>query len=132
MDLYTRRKLTNGVNLGLSMAAMAFGLFWLGWILWTLLHLGLAWLSPSVLFHATPPPGEGGGGLANAILGSLLMTSVAVAIGTPVGILSATFLVALLGGRHILLHHFRVAPLLVRKNLPGPRPLLLRRGLRHH
>lgn len=92
MDLYTRRKLTNGVNLGLSMAAMAFGLFWLGWILWTLLHLGLAWLSPSVLFHATPPPGEGGGGLANAILGSLLMTSVAVAIGTPVGILSATFL----------------------------------------
>jgi phosphate transport system permease protein len=92
MDLYTRRKVVNGLNLGLSMAAMAFGLFWLAWILWTLFRLGLPWLSPEVLVRDTPPPGGGGGGLANAILGSLLITSVAVAIGTPVGILAATFL----------------------------------------
>jgi phosphate transport system permease protein len=92
MDLYTRRKLRNVAGLGLSVLAMAFGLFWLGWILWTLLHLGLQWLHPGVLIHDTPPPGEAGGGLANAIIGSVMITAVAVAIGTPIGVLAATFL----------------------------------------
>lgn len=92
MNLYTRRKLRNAWGLGLSVLAMAFGLFWLGWILWTLLHLGLQWLHPGILIHDTPPPGESGGGLANAIIGSVLVSATAVAIGAPVGVLAATYL----------------------------------------
>ena len=91
MQLYTRRRLVNTFNLTVSALATIFGLFWLTWLLWTLLQEGFQWLSLSVFVQSTPPPGESGG-LANAIVGSLLMTGVGVLVGTPVGILAGTYL----------------------------------------
>ncbi len=90
-NLYTRRRLLNFVTLGISVLAMLFGLFWLGWILWTLLDNGLPGLAPHVFTQMTPPPGSSGG-LLNAIAGSLVMTTVATLIGTPIGILAGTYL----------------------------------------
>ena len=89
--LYTRRRIVNTVSLGISVLAMLFGLFWLGWILWTLLENGLPGLGMHVFTETTPPPGSGGG-LINAIFGSLMMVAVAVLIGTPIGILAGTYL----------------------------------------
>lgn len=57
MNLLARRKLTNRVALTLSLSAMAFGLFWLAWILWTVLELGLSGLSLTLFTEMTPPPG---------------------------------------------------------------------------
>ena len=91
MNLYFRRRLTNYLSLGLSVAATVFGLFWLTWLLWTLVSRGLPWLTWDLFVQATPPPGSAGG-LANAIVGSLLMTGVGVAIGAPVGVLAGTYL----------------------------------------
>jgi phosphate transport system permease protein len=91
MQLRTRRKLVNSIALTLSLAAMAFGLFWLIWILFTTLQLGVSGLSWDLLTKMTPPPGSQGG-LANAIAGSLLMVGLATAIGTPVGILTGVYL----------------------------------------
>jgi phosphate transport system permease protein len=68
-----------------------FGLFWLVWLLWTLFDSGLAWLGSDVFTKMTPPPGSQGG-LANAIVGSLLLTGFATLIGTPLGILAGTYL----------------------------------------
>jgi phosphate transport system permease protein len=90
-NLYARRRLLNFVTLGISVLAMLFGLFWLGWILWTLLDNGLPGLAPHVFTQMTPPPGSSGG-LLNAIAGSLVMTTVATLIGTPIGILAGTYL----------------------------------------
>ena len=70
---------------------MIFGLFWLGWILWTLVHFGISGLSYRLFTQMTPPPGSSGG-LLNAIYGSLVMSVVATALGTPIGILAATYL----------------------------------------
>ncbi len=91
MNLYRKRRLINGLNLTLSMVAMAFGLFWLGWILWTLIDKGLSSISLDVFTKMTPPPGSNGG-LLNAIAGSIAMTLTGVAIGTPVGVLAGTYL----------------------------------------
>ncbi|MDO8925566.1 MAG: phosphate ABC transporter permease PstA [Sideroxyarcus sp.] len=91
LNLYTRRRLTNAISLGVSVLAMLFGLFWLGWILWTLLEHGLPGLGAHVFTQTTPAPGSSGG-LINAIFGSVMMTSVAVLIGTPIGILAGTYL----------------------------------------
>jgi len=91
LNLYTRRRIVNATGLAVSMLAMAFGLFWLCWILWTLLVHGLPALAPVVFTHMTPPPGSAGG-LLNAIVGSLMMSLVGVLIGTPVGILAGTYL----------------------------------------
>ncbi len=91
ISLYTRRRFVNALNLIVSMGAMAFGLFWLGWILWTLLARGLPGLTLAVFTQMTPPPGSSGG-LLNAIAGSVLMTLLATLIGTPVGILAGTYL----------------------------------------
>ncbi len=91
LNLYTRRRIVNAVGLAISMLAMAFGLFWLCWILWTLLEHGLPALTPVVFTHMTPPPGSSGG-LLNAIAGSLAMTLVGTLIGTPIGILAGTYL----------------------------------------
>ncbi|MHB0926558.1 MAG: phosphate ABC transporter permease PstA [Gallionellaceae bacterium] len=91
LSLYTRRRIINAVGLAISMLAMAFGLFWLCWILWTLLEHGLPALTPLVFTQMTPPPGSGGG-LLNAIAGSLAMTLVGTLIGTPIGILAGTYL----------------------------------------
>ncbi|MDA8383069.1 MAG: phosphate ABC transporter permease PstA [Betaproteobacteria bacterium] len=90
-SLYTRRRLVNGVNLAVSMLAMGFGLFWLGWILWTLVLKGAVAMTPSLFTLVTPPPGVPGG-LSNAIVGSLYLTVFATALGTPVGILAGVYL----------------------------------------
>lgn len=84
--LYRRRQRRNRLALSLSMAAMGFGLFWLGWILFEVLHAGLAGLSMATLTQTTPAPNAETGGLLNAIYGSLRMVLVATLIGTPVGI----------------------------------------------
>ncbi len=89
--LYTRRRLVNMVSLSISVFTMLFGLFWLGWILWTLLDNGLPGLSMHVFTQSTPPPGSDGG-LINAIAGSFIMVTIGVLIGTPIGILAGTYL----------------------------------------
>ena len=89
---YRARKRTNAVMLTVSGAALAFGLLWLVWILATLLYEGGSALSRASLYtQMTPPPGADGG-LANAIVGSLVIVSVATLLGTPVGILAGTYL----------------------------------------
>ncbi len=98
MNLLARRKLTNRIALSLSLSAMAFGLFWLAWILWTVLDLGLSGLSASLFTEMTPPPGADTGGLANAIVGSLIMVVLATLLGTPIGILAGVYLAEY--GRH--------------------------------
>src|SRR4051812_14354857 len=90
--LYARRRRLNGLMMALASLALVFGLFWLCWILGTLLFEGAHALSkPSLFIEMTPPPGADGG-LANAIVGSLLITTVGVLIGTPIGILAGTYL----------------------------------------
>jgi phosphate transport system permease protein len=102
MELHAKRKLVNKVALTLSLAAMSFGLFWLAWILVTILQLGIAGLSTAVFTQMTPPPGSAGG-LANAIFGSVVMVGLATLIGTPVGILAGVYLAEY--GRHTWLGH---------------------------
>ena len=90
--LYQRRKRTNLVMLAISSLAVAFGLFWLIWILATLLYEGGNALTRITLFtQMTPPPGSDGG-LLNAIMGSILMAGAGTIIGTPIGILAGTYL----------------------------------------
>src|SRR3954470_6287972 len=89
--VYRRRKRRNSVMMVLATLALAFGLFWLIWILAVLLWEGAAALRPSLFTQATPPPG-GAGGLANAIVGSILMAGAGTVMGTPVGILAGTYL----------------------------------------
>ena len=98
MTLYQRRRLTNWLAMALSVVATAFGLLWLGLVLWTLLINGIGALRPSLFTAMTPPPGSAGG-LANAIAGSLIMTGIATLIGTPTGILAGTFLAEYARGR---------------------------------
>lgn len=90
--VYRFRRRLNFVLLAISSLALAFGLFWLVWILGTLLYEGGTALARATLYYQmTPPPGADGG-LANAIVGSLVMVSVGTLIGTPVGILAGTYL----------------------------------------
>ena len=98
MSLYSRRVMTNRIGVGLSMAAMAFGLLALLWILWTLLYNGFAALSWDLFTRDTPAPGSEGGGLRNAIVGSLLIVGVTALVSTPIGILAGIYL-AEFGGR---------------------------------
>jgi phosphate transport system permease protein len=91
MKLYTRRRIVNAFNLSLSVATTAFGLFWLAWLLWTLFSNGFQWLGPEIFAKNTPPPGSAGG-LANAVMGSVIITGVATLIGTPMGVLVGTYL----------------------------------------
>ena len=91
MTLYSRRLLRNKIWLGLSLAAAAFGIVWLVLILSTLVWNGVAGLNLKVFTEMTPPPGSDGG-LLNPIVGSLVMTTLAVLIGTPVGILAGTYM----------------------------------------
>ena len=102
MELHAKRKLINRIALTLSLAAMSFGLFWLAWILVTILQLGVSGLSAAVFTQMTPPPGSAGG-LANAIFGSVVMVGMATLIGTPVGILAGVYLAEY--GQHTLLGH---------------------------
>ena len=89
--VYRRRQRRNAVMMSLAALALAFGLFWLVWILGTLLWQGAGALRASLFTQMTPPPG-GDGGLANAIVGSILMAGAGTLIGTPVGILAGTYL----------------------------------------
>lgn len=91
MRLYRRRRLLNYFNLCMSLVTMCFGLFWLGWILITLFAEGFGSLNWAVFTESTPPPGDSGG-LLNAIVGSLIMTGLGVAIGAPLGVLAGTYL----------------------------------------
>jgi len=91
MNLYARRRRRNAVVLSLSLGATCVGLGWLSVILGSLIWESLRALSPSVFTEMTPPPGAAGG-LLNPIVGSLIMTSLGVAIGTPIGILAGTYM----------------------------------------
>jgi phosphate transport system permease protein len=91
MNLYARRRLRNRIVLGLSISATAIGLGWLVLILGALVYQGLSGLSLGVFTEMTPPPGSDGG-LLNPIVGSLMLTILAVAIGTPIGILAGTYM----------------------------------------
>jgi phosphate transport system permease protein len=85
------RKRVNKVALALSLVAMAFGVFWLVWILWETVRLGFAGLTWATLSQMTPPPNEAGG-LLNAIWGSLMMVGLATFVGTPIGIMAGIYL----------------------------------------
>jgi phosphate transport system permease protein len=89
--LYFRRRLANGIFISLSTGAALFGLVWLTFILGGLLVDGISALSPTLFTEITPPPGSKGG-LANAIGGSILMSTIAVAAGTPIGLFAGTYL----------------------------------------
>lgn len=91
MDLYARRRRLNQLILSLCVVATAIGMFWLFSILWTLLANGISALSPSLFLETTPPPGSAGG-LSNAIFGSVVMTGLAILLGTPIGIMGGTYL----------------------------------------
>jgi phosphate transport system permease protein len=80
------------VALALSLAAMAFGVFWLIWILIETIRLGIGGLSLAVFTEMTPPPMADTGGLANAIFGSLTMVSLATLLGTPIGVMAGVYL----------------------------------------
>ena len=95
--LYSGRRRRNAVAMTLSLAATAFGLGWLVLVLGVLLWNGLSGLSLAVFTEMTPPPGSAGG-LLNAIVGSLIMTFLAILIGTPIGILAGTYMAEY--GRH--------------------------------
>jgi phosphate transport system permease protein len=92
MALHRKRKVVNVVALTLALAAMAFGLFWLIWILIETVRLGLGGLGISLFTESTPPPQAEVGGLANAIVGSLIMVSLATALGTPIGVMAGIYL----------------------------------------
>ena len=92
INLYRRRKLSNYVGLFLSMASMALGLIALLWILIVLFKHGFAGLSWAIFTESTPAPGSDGGGLANAIVGSLMMIGVTALVATPVGIFAGVYL----------------------------------------
>lgn len=89
---HRRRKLTNQVALLLSLAAMAFGVFWLIWILIETIRLGIGGLNLAVFTEMTPPPMAETGGLANAIFGSLTMAALATLLGTPIGVMAGIYL----------------------------------------
>ncbi|MBF9139681.1 phosphate ABC transporter permease PstA [Stenotrophomonas sp. 232] len=89
-SLYLRRRIGNVVAITASCATALFGLFFLGWILFTLASKGLAGINLD-LFKMTPPPMQEGG-LANAFFGSAVMCALAIGIGTPLGVLAGTWL----------------------------------------
>jgi phosphate transport system permease protein len=96
--IYRRRRRRDIIVRGLCIAAAAFGVTWLGLILFTLFYNGLAGVSLAVFTQDTPPPGSTEGGLRNAIIGSLIMTVIGVGVGTPLGLFAGTYLAEY--GRH--------------------------------
>jgi phosphate transport system permease protein len=90
--LYRRRLLRNRAGMILSTVAMAGGLAGLAWILWTLFYNGLSALDYDFFTASTPAPGSEGGGMANAIVGSLMMVGVSTLVATPIGILAGIYL----------------------------------------
>jgi phosphate transport system permease protein len=94
---YPARRRGNAIAMTLSLAATVFGLGWLVLILGALLWHGFGGLSPAVFMQMTPPPGSAGG-LLNPLIGSLVLTILAVLIGTPIGVLAGTYMAEY--GRH--------------------------------
>jgi phosphate transport system permease protein len=92
LAMHRKRKRVNAAALTLSLGAMAFGVFWLLWILLETVRLGIGGLSWQVFTEMTPAPQEEVGGLANAIFGSAVMVSLATLVATPIGILAGIYL----------------------------------------
>lgn len=90
--LYHKRRLINRLGLGFAISAIAFGLFWLTWILLTLFVEGFQGLIEMPVFMADTPPPMGDGGLRNAIIGSLMIALLGLAIGTPIGMMAGIYL----------------------------------------
>jgi phosphate transport system permease protein len=90
--VFARRKRTNKIGLALSMSAMGLGMIFLFWILSVLLIKGFSSIDFSLFTHGTPAPGSEGGGLANAIVGSLMIIGCCTLISTPVGVLAGVYL----------------------------------------
>ena len=88
---FNSRNRVNKIALFLSLAAMGFGLFWLVWILWETLRLGLGGLDLALFSQMTPPPNEDGG-IANAIFGSMVMVALATFVGAPIGVMAGIYL----------------------------------------
>ena len=88
---FANRKRVNLLAIALAMSAMVFGLFWLFWILFETVRLGIDGLTFATLTQMTPPPNEEGG-LANAIYGSVLMVTLATCVGAPIGIMAGIYL----------------------------------------
>jgi phosphate transport system permease protein len=90
--LFNKRKRVNAIGLSLSLFAMSIGMFFLIWILSILLYKGFSALSLSLFLESTPAPGTDGGGLANPIVGSLMIVAACTFISTPIGILAGIYL----------------------------------------
>lgn len=90
--IFAKRKRINKLGLTLSFAAMILGMLFLLWILGILLYKGLSAIHLSLFFESTPAPGSDGGGLANAIIGSLLLVGCCTCISTPIGVLAGIYL----------------------------------------
>lgn len=90
--VYRRRLLTHRIGIALCVLAMAVGIVFLAWILGVLLLKGLGSISIAMFTESTPAPGNEGGGLINAIVGSLLMVGIGTAVSTPIGILAGIYL----------------------------------------
>jgi phosphate transport system permease protein len=91
-SLFAKRKRANKIGLTLSMGAMLLGMVFLFWILGVLLFKGLSAIDLNLFIHSTPAPGSEGGGLANAIVGSLMIVASCTLISTPIGVLAGLYL----------------------------------------
>jgi phosphate transport system permease protein len=91
-QIYAKRKRSNWIGLALSMVSMAIGMVFLFWILTILFFKGFSALDWSLFTQSTPAPGSDGGGLANAIVGSLLMVASCTLISTPIGVMAGIYL----------------------------------------
>ena len=91
-NLYKKRRIASRIGLALSMSAMAVGLAVLIWILYILFSNGFAAVDLNLFTHDTPAPGTEGGGLRNAIVGSLMIVALTVLVSTPVGVLAGIYL----------------------------------------
>lgn len=91
-SLFAKRKRANKIGLTLSMCAMILGMIFLFWILGVLLFKGFSAIDLNIFIHSTPAPGSEGGGLANAIVGSLLLVGTCTLISTPIGVLAGLYL----------------------------------------
>src|SRR5262249_58701304 len=111
--LYGARRRRNGIMMTLSLVATAIGLGWLVVILAVLLWEGFSGLSLSVFTEMTPPPGAAGG-LLNPIVGSLIITVLAVFIGTPIGMLARTYMAEYGRHSHLTSELHSINPLLLR------------------
>ncbi len=90
--VYRKRLLVHRIGIALSVLAMSIGLLFLLWILATLVIKGFGGLSIDLFIHDTPAPGSEGGGLRNAIVGSLMIVGLSTLISTPIGILAGIYL----------------------------------------